>query len=82
MFGLKWLNNGQENSMAKVKTDWEMFENVCPECGKDVFIVTPRRSTFCSKKCESNHEYRTKRFKGVEFDKQKTPEEVEKFKFK
>ena len=60
--------------------NWKMVESKCPECGKRVYNVGKHKNQYCSKQCESNHTFRTKRFIGTEFDKWTTPEEARKFK--
>lgn len=37
-----------------------MFEGVCPECGKKVFLPAPDVTGFCSRICEANYKYKRK----------------------
>ena len=53
----------------------EPFKVKCPECGKDVYIYSKRRSTFCSKLCETNHKYR-RRFEEAKPEERPNWEEV------
>lgn len=63
----------------KLGADWEMFKQPCPECGKDVFVTSPRRSAFCSKQCEANYNYRTKKFGGSNWEDIPSRDKVKKW---
>jgi len=60
-------------------SDW--YKGKCPECGKEVPVISPRDVKFCSRQCESNSKYRGIRFKGSENRDTPSSEEVRKLKY-
>jgi endogenous inhibitor of DNA gyrase (YacG/DUF329 family) len=57
-----------------------MLEAKCAECGKKIYTTGKHGTEFCSKQCETNYNYRKKRYAGTEEKDRMTSEKAKTFK--